>query len=123
MKFAMPILLSFLSCAGGAGAAEVPGTLFERVGARLESATLSNSVLLIVDAQREYVDGALPLAGVDAAIAETERLLTRARKSGTPVIHIVHKGKGPLFNPAGPFFDIVAPLHALAGETVIEKRA
>ena len=99
----------------------MPQTLFEMAGAKPEPAKLSNAVLIIIDAQREYVDGALPLVGVDAAIAETAQLLTRARKSGTPVIHVMHKGKGALFNPDGHYFEIVAPLHPLTGETVIEK--
>ena len=91
----------------------MPQTLFEMAGAKPEPAKLSNAVLIIIDAQREYVDGALPLVGVDAAIAETAQLLTRARKSGTPVIHVMHKGKGALFNPEGRYFEIVAPLHPL----------
>ncbi|OGS91903.1 MAG: isochorismatase [Gallionellales bacterium GWA2_59_43] len=102
-------------------AAELPRTLFEMAGATPETARLSNSVLVIIDAQREYVDGALPLVGVDAAIAETAQLLARARKSGTPVVHIVHRGNGALFNPATPAFEIVAPLRPQAGEAVIEK--
>ena len=52
---------------------------------------------------------------------ETAKLLARARKSGTPVIHVVHKGKGALFNPDGPYFEIVAALRPQTGETIIEK--
>ncbi|MBU1425531.1 MAG: cysteine hydrolase [Gammaproteobacteria bacterium] len=121
MKLFGTILISILCFAFPAQAAALPKTLFEMAGAKPEPARLSNAVLIIIDAQREYVDGALPLVGVDAAIAETAQLLTRARKSGTPVIHIMHKGKGGLFNPDGPYFEIVAPLQPLTGETVIEK--
>jgi nicotinamidase-related amidase len=78
-------------------------------------------VLVIVDAQREYVDGALPLVGVDAAIAETAQLLARARKSGTPIIYVVHKGAGAVFNPTRSGFEIVAALRPLPGEAVVEK--
>ncbi len=102
-------------------AGALPSTLFEMAGAIPQPAKLSNAVLIIIDAQHEYVDGALPLAGVDAAITEVAQLLARARKSGTPVIHIMHKGKGALFNPDGHSFEIVAPLRPLTGETVIEK--
>jgi nicotinamidase-related amidase len=102
-------------------AAAAPQTLFQMAGAKLEPARLSNSVLIIIDAQREYTDGALPLAGVDVAIGEIGKLLARARKAGTPVIHVVHKGKGALFNPSSPGFEIVAPLRPLDGETIIEK--
>jgi nicotinamidase-related amidase len=121
MKHAIPMFLSMLCCAASAHAAELPGTLFEIAGARAEPARLSNSVLVIIDAQREYVDGKLPLAGVEAAIAETASLLVRARKSGTPVIHVVHRGGGALFNPDGPYFEIVAALRPLKNEAIIEK--
>jgi len=121
MKLFRIILISILCFAFSAQADALPKTLFEMAGAKSEPARLSNAVLIIIDAQREYVDGALPLVGVDAAIAEAAQLLARARKSGTPVIHIVHKGKGALFNPDGRYFEIVAPLHPLTGEVVIEK--
>ena len=121
MKLALPMFLGLLCCAVSVQAGELPKTLFEMAGAKPQPAKLSNSVLLIIDAQREYVDGALPLSGVDAAIAETAQLLARARKFGTPVIHVVHKGQGALFNPNGKYFAIVAALHPLNGETIVEK--
>jgi nicotinamidase-related amidase len=121
MKISGIILHCILCFAFAAQADALPKTLFEMAGAKPEPAKLSNAVLIIIDAQLEYVEGALPLAGVDAAIAETAQLLARARKSNTPVIHIMHKGTGALFNPNGRNFEIVAPLHPLAGETVIEK--
>jgi nicotinamidase-related amidase len=121
MKISRNILASIFCFAFAAHADPLPKTLFEMAGAKPEPAKLSNAVLIIIDAQREYVDGALPLVGVDAAINETAQLLARARKSGTPIIHIVHKGKGALFNPDGHYFAIVAPLQPLSGEVVIEK--
>ena len=39
----------------------LPHTLLEMVGAPLDTARFSDAVLLIIDAQREYVDGKLPL--------------------------------------------------------------
>ncbi|MBI5891422.1 MAG: cysteine hydrolase [Nitrosomonadales bacterium] len=121
MKLFGIFLISFLCFAFPVQADTFPKTLFEMAGAKSEPAKLSNAVLIIIDAQREYVDGALPLAGVDAAIAETAQLLARARKSGVPVIHIRHKGQGALFNPDSSSYEIVAPLQPLAGEAVIEK--
>jgi nicotinamidase-related amidase len=101
--------------------ADVPQTLFEMLGVKLEPAKLSDSAFIIIDAQREYFDCALPAVGMDAAIAETSQLLARARQSGMPIIHVVHSGKGAMFNPASPGFEIVAPLRPKTGETVIEK--
>jgi nicotinamidase-related amidase len=121
MKFAIPMLLGMLCCAASAQAGESPRTLFEMAGAKQGPVRLSDSVLVIIDAQREYVDGALPLVGVDAAITDISRLLARARKSGTPVIHVMHRGGRGLFDPEGKFFGIVPLLQPQANEAVIEK--
>lgn len=96
-------------------------TILELSGATMPVARLADAVLLIIDAQREYVDGALPLAGVDQALAVGGQLLTRARAAATPVVHILQRGAGALFNPAGEFFQPAAPLLPQVGETVIEK--
>lgn len=96
-------------------------TILELSGATMPVARLADAVLLIIDAQREYVDGALPLAGVDQALAVGGALLARARAAATPVVHILQRGSGALFNPAGEFFQAAAPLIPQAGETVIEK--
>lgn len=102
-------------------AAEMPKTLFEMAELKQEAARLSDSVLVIIDAQREYVDGKLPLAGIEQSIREAVILLDRARKFGTPVIHVMHRGKGALFNPDTPYFTIVPQLRPVSGETVVEK--
>ena len=96
-------------------------TLLEMAGATPDTARLADAVLLIIDAQREYVDGALPLCGVAQALAVGGELLARARAAGTPVVHILQRGAGALFNPAGEFFQPAAPLLPQAGEAVIEK--
>lgn len=92
-------------------------------GAKPEPSRLSESVLIIIDAQREYLDGKLPLKGIDASLKETKLVLERARKAGAPVIHVVHKGKptGALFNPETPYVDIVDSLKPRQGETIITK--
>jgi nicotinamidase-related amidase len=99
-----------------------PATLFELAGVHPQPARLPESVLVIIDAQQEYVTGALPLENVEAAVGEIGRILARARAAGTPVVHVVHRGGGNLFNPAGPGFAIAPPLTPGAGETVVEKR-
>lgn len=100
-----------------------PQTLLAMSGFKLEATRLSDSVLVIIDAQREYVDGKLPLEGIDASIKEASQLLGRARKAGTPIIHVVHKGKpgGALFNPDGPNFQIVSALEPKPDEIIITK--
>jgi nicotinamidase-related amidase len=100
-----------------------PLTLLQMAGALRPPAKVSDSTLLLIDCQREYVDGRLPLVGVTSALAECRRLLAAARASGAPVIHVVHQGqRGGLFDlesREGAIADEVAPI---AGETVIAKR-
>jgi nicotinamidase-related amidase len=108
---------------GGTMAQQKPQTLLTMSGFKLDATRLKDSVLVIIDAQREYVDGKLPLDGIDISIKEASILLERARKAGTPIIHVVHKGKpgGVLFNPDGPYFEIVSTLAPKPDETIIKK--
>ena len=99
----------------------LPRTLLEMAGAPIDSARFSDAVLLVIDAQREYVDGKLPLAGIETALKIGGKLLARARTAGTPVVHILHRGGGPLFNPEGSGYQPAAPLIPQTGETVIDK--
>lgn len=103
---------------------QTPKTLLQFAGVPTHPSPLSRSVLVIVDAQLEYVSGKLPLAGIGDAIAEARRLLDLARARGVPVIHIVqHSEPGrPLFDPATRFTEIVPDLAPVAGEPLIIKR-
>lgn len=99
-----------------------PRTLLEMAGADMTPCALSQSAVVIIDAQREYVDGKLPLPGVAPALDRIAALLERARAASAPVIHIVHHGKpGGAFDPGGPGGAIADPAAAAEGETVIPK--
>jgi nicotinamidase-related amidase len=100
-----------------------PKTLLEMAGILPMPSRLSDAVIVVIDAQREYVNGALPLPQVRPALDEIERLLGRARSAGTPIIHIVHHGKpGSVFAP-GTVGAAIAPQAAPApGEPVVGKR-
>lgn len=99
----------------------IPQTLLDMAGATPAAARLADATLLIIDAQREYVDGKLPLAGIDDALAAGGKLLARARAAGTPVVHVLHRGAGPLFNPESSGFQPAAPLIPQASEAIVEK--
>jgi nicotinamidase-related amidase len=101
-----------------------PKTLLQIAGAPTQPSPLPRSTLVLVDAQLEYVSGKLPLAGIQEAIAEAQRLLTLARTNGVPVVHIVqHSEPGrPLFDPSTRFAEIMPELTPIAGEPVIPKR-
>jgi nicotinamidase-related amidase len=97
-------------------------TLLELAGVTPAPARLGDAVVVVIDAQREYVDGALPLPGVTAALDEIGRLLARARAQRTPVIHIVHHAKsGKLFAPGSRGVEIAARAAPAPGEPVLTK--
>ena len=99
-----------------------PKTLLEMAGADMTPNALSDSTLVLIDCQMEYVTGAVPLPGVDDALAEAGKVLARARVAAAPVVHIVHQGQ------AVGAFDLdgeggqIAPQGAQSGdETIIRK--
>jgi nicotinamidase-related amidase len=100
-----------------------PATLLEIAGATWPAARLSNSVLIIVDAQREYAEGKLPLSGIDDAVANIATLLARARAAGTPIIHVVQHSpqNRPVFAEGSPMTEIFPALTPHAGEIVVPK--
>jgi len=100
-----------------------PKTLLEMSGANLEPAPWSETALVLIDCQNEYVEGPLHLTGVQSALEEAARLLMAARRAGAPVIHIRHQGKsGGAFDwdkPRGAICDRVVPAY---DEKVIGKQ-
>jgi nicotinamidase-related amidase len=100
-----------------------PQTLRQIAGAPDGPAPLSDSVLVLIDHQMEYVTGGLPLAGMAAAVAEARALLALARTQGVPVFHVVHHGRigGPLFDPSGPGVPVIPDLAPTEGEAVVVK--
>lgn len=114
--------LGFMALSMSSSAFAAPQTLFELVGAKRPAIGIQNSVLVIIDAQNEYVSGQLPLPGIARKIKTIGALLKEARKQGTPVIHVVHSGsKGMPFDPAGPGFAIIPALKPQSGETIVTK--
>jgi nicotinamidase-related amidase len=102
--------------------AEGPRTLLQMAGAPSAPPAVSESAIVLIDAQREYLDGRLPLPGVEAALDEAARLLTRARQAGRPVIHVRHKGKpGGLFDPETTAYAIAEPVLPVGDEPVVTK--
>jgi nicotinamidase-related amidase len=99
-----------------------PKTLLEMAGAAATPTHLADSVLIVIDAQREYVDGKLPLSGVKPALTEIGALLARARKADVPVIHIQHRGRpGGAFGADTAGFAIADAAAPAGTETIIEK--
>lgn len=99
-----------------------PKTLLELAGADLRPSALSQSSVVIIDAQNEYLDGKLALPGVEPAVGAIAKLLANAREAGAPVVHIAHKGRpGGLFDRDGHGGAIIPAVQPVRGERVIEK--
>ncbi len=96
-------------------------TMLQMSGVSPTPATMADGVLLIVDAQREYTDGLLPLVGVSTAVDALAVLLDKARTAGAPVVHVRHQSKGKAFNPSSSGYEIVKQLTPRDGETILDK--
>lgn len=96
-------------------------TMLQMAGTAPAPATMADGVLLIIDAQREYTDGMLPLTGVGPAIEALAVLLDKARRARAPVVHVRHQSKGQAFHPWLTGHEIVAELTPRDGETIIDK--
>ncbi|MFI0805989.1 cysteine hydrolase family protein [Streptomyces echinatus] len=100
-----------------ANVAEDTTTLRQLNGLDETPAELSDATLILVDYQNTYTDGVMELDGWQPAVDNAEALLKRARKAGTPVIHIVDKGYD-LKSKAGR---IIPALKPVKGEPVVVK--
>jgi nicotinamidase-related amidase len=96
-------------------------TMLQMAGAQPAPATMADGILLIIDAQREYTDGLLPLTGVQSAVEALAVLLERAREAKAPIVHVRHQGKSRAFNPSSTGYEIVKELTPRSGELVIDK--
>jgi nicotinamidase-related amidase len=84
----------------------------------------AKTALLLIDFQREYFDGALPLPDAPAAAAQAARLVAAADRCGVPVFHVHHVAGHPaaqLFARDAAGATPVAGLVPLPGHRRIEK--
>lgn len=99
-----------------------PKTLLNLVGYVPPIAQFSNTVLIIIDAQYEYISGPIQLPDISAATARAKSLLTAVRDANGKVIHVIHRGSpGGLFDLADHRGAIIDDLKPKDGELVIEK--
>lgn len=99
-------------------------SLLEIAGASSTPGSLTDSALVLIDHQREYLPaGGLPLEGVEGAVEEIRQLLALARIRAMPILHVVHHGRpgAPLFDPASPTARIIEGLEPREGEATIAK--
>ncbi len=98
-------------------------TLRQIAGLPSQPAPLAQSVVIVVDAQKEYTEGLLPLWEIEPSVDALSRFLIRARAAKTPVIHVVQVGApgGRIFDPQRRFVEIIDKVRPGAGEPVVEK--
>ncbi|MEM7059369.1 MAG: cysteine hydrolase family protein [Pseudomonadota bacterium] len=97
-------------------------TLRNLTGARAEPNPLSDTALIMIDCQNTYREGVMALDGVDAALAEAEALLARARNLGSPIIHIRHDaGVGSPYDISAENGQIMSSVAPVDGEPVVDK--
>lgn len=101
----------------------MPKSLLDFANAPRHPAPLDRAALVLIDHQMEYIDGVVPLAGMDAAVAEAAALLALARRAGVPVFHVLHHAKpgATVFNPDGPGVAVIPALGPVAGEQTVIK--
>jgi nicotinamidase-related amidase len=97
-------------------------TLRDLMGLSDQATPLRDTALVMIDCQNTYRQGIMQLEGVEPALAEAARLLTRARAAGIPVFHIMHDaGEGSLYDVRAEIGQISAEVAPIAGEPVIVK--
>jgi nicotinamidase-related amidase len=97
-------------------------TLRGLLGLSDQPPTLRDSVLIMIDCQNTYRRGVMRLEGVEAAVAEAGRLLSRARGAGIPVFHVMHDaGEGSPFDIKAEIGQISDEMAPQPGEPVIVK--
>jgi len=101
-------------------------SFLELVGVSPSKATVSNSTLVIIDAQNEYADGHLKTVDVKNTRASIASLLDKYRAKADPsqIIHIVHQTPdgAPVFTPKTALAEEFAELTPKSGEHTITKQ-
>jgi nicotinamidase-related amidase len=122
----VPALLTGAACARDTPSTE-PRTLRALYGlgppAALER---SKTALLLVDFQREFFVGALPLPDGEHAVAHAKQLLAWARREKVLVVHVQHVAKqadSPVFRAGSSQVESVPELTRDAEDWVVTKAA
>lgn len=84
---------------------------------------MSKRAILVVDIQNEYFpDGALPLVGIEDAVANAAKVIASARERGDLVVNIRHEAPGAsIFVPGSKGVEIHSSVAPAEGEPVIVK--
>ncbi|KAH8698487.1 Isochorismatase-like protein [Talaromyces proteolyticus] len=84
---------------------------------------LTDSVLVIIDAQNEYISGLLQVEDSETSRKVIYGLLEKYRNVGSDIVHVVADSPpgAPIFTPNTPLADILDELKPLDNEPVVHK--
>ncbi|KAI1283527.1 Isochorismatase-like protein [Xylaria sp. FL0933] len=104
--------------------AETAKSFRQTIGVSPSTASTSDSVLVIIDAQNEYASGLLKTENVESTRAANAALLEKYRAANAPIVHVVHKTPdgAPVFTPGTPLADEFDELKPRDGENVVVKQ-
>ncbi|KAL6922404.1 hypothetical protein ACHAPO_010825 [Fusarium lateritium] len=94
------------------------------LGIEPSTASTSDSVLVIIDAQNEYAIGKLKIENIKASRPIIASLMEKYRAANAPVVHVVHitPSGAPVFTPNTELVEEFDELKPAEGEEVVEKR-
>jgi len=94
------------------------------LGVPASTASPSDSVLIIIDAQNEYACGALAVTNAEESGKVIASLLEKYRAANGKIIHILHQTPegAPIFTPGTTLAEEFPALKARDGEEVIWKQ-
>ncbi|KAH7389262.1 Isochorismatase-like protein [Cadophora sp. MPI-SDFR-AT-0126] len=98
-------------------------TFRQLFGVPASTASPSDSVLVIIDAQNEYVSGALAVTNAEKSGKVIASLLEKYRAANGKIIHILYQTPegAPIFTPGTTMAEEFPALKAIDGEEVIWK--
>jgi isochorismate hydrolase len=93
------------------------------LGIEPSTASTSDSVLVIIDAQNEYATGKLKIENIEASRPVIASLLEKYRAAKAPVVHVVHTtpSGAPVFTPDTELAEEFDELKPTESEKVVEK--
>jgi hypothetical protein len=93
------------------------------IGLQPATASTADSVLVIIDAQKEYISGQLQVTNAATSGPIIASVLARYRAAKAPVIHVLHKTPegAPVFTPGTPLAEPFDELKPVEGESVVWK--
>ena len=95
------------------------------IGIPNSTASVKGSVLIIIDAQYEYIYGKLPAEDYKEVNVAISSLLEKYRKQNSPVIHVLHDSgsdEAPIFKSNGKLTKEMDGIEAIDGEHVVLKK-